>query len=77
VVDEHQLEKEFAFRDFRQALDFTNQVGALAESLDHHPDIHLAWGKTRIVTWTHSAGGLTEKDFTLAARIDALPRPQP
>ncbi len=72
VMDEHHLEKEYRFRDFRQALDFTNAVGGLAESVGHHPDIHLAWGKVRLVIWTHKIGGLSESDFIFAAKADRL-----
>jgi 4a-hydroxytetrahydrobiopterin dehydratase len=72
VIDEHHLEKEYRFRDFRQALDFTNRVGGLAESVGHHPDIHLAWGKVRLVIWTHKIGGLSESDFVFAAKADQL-----
>ncbi|HZS09372.1 MAG TPA: 4a-hydroxytetrahydrobiopterin dehydratase [Blastocatellia bacterium] len=73
VVDEHHLEKTYNFPDFAEALDFTNQVGELAEEEDHHPDIYLAWGKVGITIWTHKVGGLTESDFILAAKIDELP----
>jgi 4a-hydroxytetrahydrobiopterin dehydratase len=69
VVDEHHLEKEFAFPDFAEALAFTNRVGALAEEEGHHPDIYLAWGKVRITIWTHKIDGLTRSDFVLAAKI--------
>ncbi len=72
VVDEHHLEKEFSFNDFREALDFTNRVGALAEEQNHHPDIYLSWGKVRITIWTHKVDGLTQSDFVLAAKIEAL-----
>lgn len=72
IADEHHLEKTFTFKNFRQALDFTNQVGELAEKVGHHPDIYLAWGKVRITIWTHKIDGLTESDFILAAKIDAL-----
>jgi len=72
LVEEHHLEKEFRFRDFREALAFTNQVGELAESVGHHPDIHLAWGKVGITLWTHKIGGLAEADFIFAAKVDAL-----
>jgi 4a-hydroxytetrahydrobiopterin dehydratase len=72
VIHEHHLEKEFQFRNFRDALAFTNKVGELAEQQGHHPDIHLAWGKVRITIWTHKIDGLTESDFVLAAKIDAL-----
>lgn len=72
LVNEHHLEKEFTFKDFKEALAFTNKVGALAEEQGHHPDIHLAWGKARIVLWTHNINGLSESDFILAAKIDVL-----
>jgi len=72
VVDEHHLEKEYSFKDFREALNFTNKVGELAESVDHHPDIHLSWGKVKIVIWSHKVGGLTENDFVFAAKADGL-----
>jgi 4a-hydroxytetrahydrobiopterin dehydratase len=74
VVDDHRLEKEFKFKDFRKALDFTNAVGALAESQNHHPDILLSWGRARITLWTHTVNGLSEADFVLAAKIESLPR---
>ena len=72
VVEERQLEKEYSFRDFRQALAFTNKVGALAEAQGHHPDIYLAWGKVKLTIWTHKINGLTESDFVLAAKADRL-----
>ncbi len=72
VVDGHHIEREIAFPNFQTALDFTNQVGALAESEGHHPDIYLAWGKVGIKVWTHKIDGLTESDFVLAAKIDRL-----
>jgi 4a-hydroxytetrahydrobiopterin dehydratase len=72
VVDEHHLEKEFVFDDFRQALDFTNQVGELAEEQNHHPDIFLTWGKVRVTMWTHKIDGLTESDFVFAAKVEAF-----
>lgn len=72
VSAEHHLEKEFRFPDFAQALAFTNQVGAVAEEEQHHPDILLAWGKARVTIWTHAVDGLTRSDFVLAAKIDRL-----
>ena len=65
------LEKEYEFADFRQALDFTNRVGELAETQGHHPDIYLAWGRVRLTIWTHKIDGLTESDFILAAKADS------
>jgi len=76
VVHGHHLEKEFTFKNFREALDFTNKVGELAEAQSHHPDIYLAWGKVRITLWTHKIDGLTESDFVMAAKIEGLPRPK-
>ena len=72
VVEARQLEKEYVFDDFRQALDFTIQVGELAEEQNHHPDIFLAWGKVRVTIWTHKIDGLTESDFVFAAKVDAF-----
>ena len=72
AVEEHHLEKEYAFEDFRAALDFTNRVGELAEEQGHHPDIYLSWGRVQIRIWTHKIDGLTESDFILAAKIDEL-----
>jgi 4a-hydroxytetrahydrobiopterin dehydratase len=72
VVAEHHIEKEYSFHNFREALDFTNRVGELAESQGHHPDIYLAWGKVMLTLWTHKADGLTESDFVLAAKVDHL-----
>ena len=72
VINEHHLEKEFTFKNFREALAFTNKVGELAEEQGHHPDIHLSWGKVRITIWTHKIDGLTESDFIMAAKIDQL-----
>lgn len=71
VVDEHHLEKNYTFDNFRSALDFTNRVGEIAEKQNHHPDIYLTWGKVGLKIWTHSVGGLSENDFVLAARADA------
>jgi 4a-hydroxytetrahydrobiopterin dehydratase len=72
VVDEHHLEKEYSFPDFRTALAFTNRVGELAEQEGHHPDILLSYGKVKISLWTHKIDGLTESDFILAAKCDEL-----
>ncbi len=71
IVAEHHLEKEYKLKDFRDALDFTNRLGELAEAQGHHPDIYLAWGKVKITLWTHKIDGLTESDFILAAKADA------
>ena len=74
VINEHHLEREYSFKNFRDALAFTNRVGELAEANNHHPDIYLAWGKVKITIWTHKIDGLTESDFVMAAKIEQLPR---
>ena len=72
VEKEHHIHREFRFPDFKQALDFVNRVGALAEEQGHHPDILLGWGKAGITLWTHKIDGLTESDLIMAAKIDRL-----
>ena len=72
VVGQHHLARTRTFPDFRTALDFVNQVGAIAEAEGHHPDLYLSWGKVEVKIWTHKINGLTESDFILAAKIDGL-----
>ena len=72
VVNEHHLTREFKFPDFRQALDFVNRVGSIAEEQGHHPNIMLTWGRVEITIWTHKIDGLTESDFILAAKIERV-----
>ena len=72
VVDNHHLERVYKFKNFVEALDFTNRVGALAEEVFHHPDLHLAWGKVGVEIWTHKIKGLHEADFVFAAKCDLL-----
>ena len=72
VVESHHLEKCWKFKNFREALDFTNRVGELAECEEHHPDVFLAWGKVKLTLYTHKIDGLTENDFILAAKIEEL-----
>jgi len=72
VVREHHLRKQYKFGNFREALEFVNQVGELAEAQGHHPDISFGWGQAEITIWTHKIDGLTESDFVLAAKIDKL-----
>jgi 4a-hydroxytetrahydrobiopterin dehydratase len=71
IVREHHLEKEYKFKNFREALDFTNRVGEMAEQQGHHPDVYLAWGKVKLSIWTHKIDGLVESDFVFAAKADA------
>ncbi len=72
IINEHHLEKNYAFPDFKEALAFTNRVGEIAEQQGHHPDIYLAWGKVVLTIWTHAIDGLTESDFILAAKADQV-----
>ncbi len=72
VVEDHHLEKTIKFKNFKEALDFTNKVGEIAEEEGHHPDIFLAWGKVKLTVLTHKIDGLSESDFVFAAKVDQL-----
>ena len=72
VVEEHHLRRFFRFKNFREALDFVNKVGELAEQQGHHPDISFGWGRVEVTVWTHKINGLTESDFIFAAKVDTL-----
>ena len=72
IVDEHHLRRVFRFKNFREALNFVNEVGELAEEQGHHPDISFGWGRVEVTVWTHKIDGLTESDFIFAAKVDAL-----
>jgi 4a-hydroxytetrahydrobiopterin dehydratase len=66
------LKKIFKFGDFMGAVEFVNRVAKLAESEGHHPDLHVSWGRVVVDLTTHSAGGVTGRDFKLAALIDEV-----
>lgn len=67
------IQKKFTFKNFKEALNFVNKVGGLAESENHHPDINLhSYKKVDITLYTHAIGGLSENDFILAAKINQL-----
>lgn len=72
VIEEHHLEKEYTFPNFKKGLEFVNKIGEVAEKENHHPDIFLAWGKVKVILWTHKISGLSENDFILAAKCDQL-----
>jgi 4a-hydroxytetrahydrobiopterin dehydratase len=74
TADGTRIERRFSFKTFAQALAFVNDVGAVAESEGHHPDISFGWGFATISLQTHKIGGLHENDFILAAKIDAIDR---
>jgi 4a-hydroxytetrahydrobiopterin dehydratase len=66
------LQRQFKFKNFAQALAFTNQVGALAEAEDHHPAILTEWGRVTVTWWTHKIKGLHRNDFIMAAKTDEV-----
>ena len=66
------LERLFKFRNFRDSLAFTNQVGEIAEQEDHHPLIQTEWGRVTVNWWTHKIKGLHRNDFIMAAKTDEL-----
>ncbi|MFN2426212.1 MAG: 4a-hydroxytetrahydrobiopterin dehydratase [Candidatus Binatia bacterium] len=70
IADGPRLCRRWKFPDFSTALAFVNRIGTIADAEDHHPDITLGWGRVGVELWTHAAGGLTENDFILAAKID-------
>ncbi|WP_227368668.1 4a-hydroxytetrahydrobiopterin dehydratase [Halomonas sp. M20] len=67
-----QLERVFTFRNFKQALAFTNRVGDIAEEAGHHPALLTEWGKVTVTWWSHAIKGLHKNDFILAARTDEV-----
>ena len=67
-----QLKKSYAFKNFAEALIFTNQIGSLAEAEDHHPEITTQWGKVTVTWWTHTVRGLSANDFEMASKVDEL-----
>jgi 4a-hydroxytetrahydrobiopterin dehydratase len=69
-LDDDELEKSFKFDDFTGSMAFVNRVADLAEAADHHPDISIKYNKVKLTLSTHSEGGITDKDFALAGKID-------
>lgn len=72
LPDNLKIDREFKFKDFKEAMVFINKAGDLAESEGHHPDIHVFYNRVRLELSTHSIGGLSENDFILAAKINQL-----
>ena len=72
AVDGDRIKRRFEFKNFAEALEFVNKVGAIAEEADHHPDITFGWGYAEIATTTHDRGGVTDVDIALAGSIDLL-----
>ena len=73
MIESKTIVRESAFHDFKEAMKFVNRVAELAESEGHHPDILVhGWNKVRLELSTHAIGGLSENDFIMAAKINAL-----
>lgn len=73
MKDNLEINREFAFKDFKSTINFVNQVAELAEEEGHHPDIYVHnWNKLKISLSTHAVGGLTENDFIMAAKIENI-----
>lgn len=66
------ISKSFKFKDFKSAFAFAGSVAAIAEEENHHPDLLVSWGRVEIELSTHAIGGLSENDFIVAAKIDAI-----
>ena len=70
----HHLAKTFQFKNFKEGLEFVNKVGALAEEEGHHPNLFLNYTSVRVTLYTHSLDGVSQNDFIMAAKIDAIVR---
>lgn len=66
------IEKQFQFEDFTGSVEFVNRITPVANEMNHHPDLAISWNTVTVTLSTHSEGGLTEKDFELAQKIDSL-----
>jgi 4a-hydroxytetrahydrobiopterin dehydratase len=71
-LEKKHIERTFEFDEFSESIDFVNGVAEVAEDEEHHPDIDIRYNKVRLILSTHSKGGLTDLDFSLAERIDTL-----
>lgn len=72
TADNKKIERNFKFKDFKEAMIFVNRVAEIAEAEGHHPDVFISYNKVRVELTTHAVGGLSENDFILAAKIDRL-----
>ena len=73
MVEDRQIEKEFRFKDFKEALSFVNKVGELAEQMNHHPNIYIhGWNKVKLTLTTFATKGLSSNDFLLAVKINGI-----
>ncbi len=72
LINQKKIRRTFTFDNFVDAMEFANRVGDIAEAEQHHPDLHISWGKVVVELWTHKIDGLFDNDFILAAKIDTL-----
>ena len=72
ALEENTLVRKFRLKNFKEAMAFVNRVADLAEAEGHHPDIHISWNRVRLELTTHAIKGLSENDFIMAAKINAL-----
>ena len=72
ITGEGHLEGVFKFNNFVQAMDFANQLTKIAETENHHPDLHIRWGQCRVEIWTHTINGISESDFIFAAKSESV-----
>lgn len=66
------LVREFRFSDYLKVIDLAHKIGCMGEQVNHHPDMHVTWGKLTVTWWTHVTGGLNRNDFIMAARCDRV-----
>ena len=74
AVDKHnqKIHKTFSFKNFHETMAFVNKIADIANAEDHHPDLHVSYSKATVELWTHAIGGLSDNDFIVAAKVDAL-----
>ncbi len=72
MIEDGRLVKRLKMAGFMPPMNLANKIAALAESVSHHPDLHIRWGEIKIIIWTHTINGLSIADFILAAKIDQL-----
>jgi 4a-hydroxytetrahydrobiopterin dehydratase len=70
VVDGKKITREYTFKTYMDGARWVPLIGAIADSEDHHPDVHLFYRKVRVELWTHTVNGLSENDYILAAKFD-------
>ena len=72
AIDNKKIERDWKFKNFKEAMNFVDKVAEIAENEGHHPDIHIHYNKVKLELWTHEVGGLTENDFILASKIEEI-----